>query len=559
MGIFAWVLLLFMFSFMFPWAHLLLRNNSSILLLVLTTFGFSIGTLTLAMLWLNLTGLAVDWRVTFAICSACCLIGIIVLSRIYPLRRLPTFTRPSFSFIVIAIMSGLVLGNAVYWPFAIDDSVTIYAWYGKFIAQTQHLPTLSNSSLYEAYPMLVPLAYAFTHQASGWINEYLAAAIPAILSIGAFWAAFQLGSELFGQRIGVIAALICVLTPAVTFWASASYTDLPCAFFYTLSMLYLWRAFKMKNSGDAFAAGLMGGLAAWTKNSGLLIAMPTFLWFTYKAVIVDRKVNFRAIFFWLAGFALAAAPWYIRNLIGAGFVIPPTGWTEQAQRTLSNLVPYLSNMRYYPVAPLLALGMWAIFLYAIRTRLRTHSSAFLSVFIMPFFFVWWLLFSYDIRFLLVILPCIAIAGAWFIDLGTSFLAERLVFVKVPRWSVILLLFIAIPAASTAIDHKFELLRSPLATDEDKHRTRLGARYQVALYLRSLPPQSRVWTKDLLIPYHADGIRVTTGMTPTFDQFCTQDYWVRTPNEPLPEYLTSTPIYQFDMYEVYKSASLCIRS
>jgi 4-amino-4-deoxy-L-arabinose transferase-like glycosyltransferase len=127
---------------------------------------------------------------------------------------------------LIGVIVVLILFNAAYWPFGIDDAVTIYATFGKQIAQTGQLP---RGSLYELYPMLVPLSYAFTHQAAGWIDEHLAALIPAILSVGLIGVAYLLGRELTNRTVGLIAAVLIALTPT-THWASSGYV-VACGFF----------------------------------------------------------------------------------------------------------------------------------------------------------------------------------------------------------------------------------------------------------------------------------------------------------------------------------------
>ena len=41
---------------------------------------------------------------------------------------------------------------------------------------------------------------------------------------------------------------------------------------------------------------------------------------------------------------IVAAPWYTRNLVIGGSVVPPTGWTDKAVHALSTLLPYLTGM-----------------------------------------------------------------------------------------------------------------------------------------------------------------------------------------------------------------------
>jgi hypothetical protein len=76
-----------------------------------------------------------------------------------------------------AVACGIVF-NAVSWPFPEGDALALYGPYGKFLYESRSLPV--GDRLHEAYPMLVPMAYAFAHWATGGVNEYVARLVPAV-------------------------------------------------------------------------------------------------------------------------------------------------------------------------------------------------------------------------------------------------------------------------------------------------------------------------------------------------------------------------------------------
>src|SRR5258708_27404943 len=292
---YGWIAAILSMIFMGRWARWLLHRSearalfptNNPLLLLLTTIGLSIGTLSLVMMWIGLFGRPIDWRVAAIICAIIGGSGFLLRDRLLLIPDDPLLATPPkplrnvglAAWIVIAVICGLILFNAVYWPFGIDDAVTIYASFGKSIATTQQLPV---GTLYELYPMLTPLNYAFVFQASGWTNEYAAALYPALLSVGVIGVAYLLGRELYNRAAGLIAALLLALTPMIAHWSSTGYVDLPAGFYYGMSALFLARLNRTGAWADALLAGIMAGLAAWTKNSALIIVVPIALWIAYN-------------------------------------------------------------------------------------------------------------------------------------------------------------------------------------------------------------------------------------------------------------------------------------
>jgi hypothetical protein len=544
----AWIITLLALVHAYPLARWLLRSPDLVLIL-LTTLGLSAGSLSLAMLALRVVNIPLTWQPVALICIVVSGVGYVLWQRdgrthgFAPANSVPLTTLEKLAIAIILIISGLIVFNSIYWPFGIDDAVGIYAYWGKQIYRTATLPALTRESLYEAYPMLVPLWYAFTHSAAGWVDEYLAGLIPALLSVGCFGAAYLLGRELFNRRVGIIAALLCTLVPAVTFWAGAGYTDLPCGFFYGMAGYFLWRA--RESWRYALLAGIMAGLAAWTKNSGLLIVGSIGLWIVIRFLRDDQKPTLREILLVVGGFIAVAAPWYVRNLLYTGSLLPPTGWTYAAQRTLSTLFPYLTSNRYLPLGALLTAGV----IYTFARVPFKRESLYLTAFYLPFFVIWWVLFSYDSRFLLAVLPFVAVMGAHLISVAAS-RSEQLPPRAVQIGTAGVILVLAGVSGFTAVDHKTELLRYPLMSDAEKHTVRLGGRYQVGLYLRQFPG-ARVWTQDPIMSYHADGVMVQSSPYPkdraALDGF---DYWIASPGEAVLDGLPE-PIYMAGGYRVFR--------
>jgi 4-amino-4-deoxy-L-arabinose transferase-like glycosyltransferase len=314
--------------------------------------------------------------------------------------------------------------------------------------------------------MQIPLGYTFAFLASGWENEYLARLIPALLSLACLPTLFVLGRMIFNRRAGEWAALLLVLTPTFVRWASSGYVDLPMAFFYTLSAIFVWRLRESHHTIDAVLLGISLGLAAWTKNAGLVGIALIYLWLILSQ-IKAKESYWRLIILAVGVCLVITAPWYIRNWLEAGLIVPPTAWTEQAQRTLSNIAVFITEpINFALTGWLVVIAMVAGIIQAVRKRYWSTGEFLLLFLTLPFFGIWWLLVSYDPRFLLLFLPLFTvIAGGWIAQLETS-ISKRLQN-PVRILASILIIGLTIYMLWISVEFKDEIIHHPFMGDEAK--------------------------------------------------------------------------------------------
>ncbi len=560
-------------TFMYPWALVMLPAPRDPLVVALTTLALSVGTLTLgmfALLWAApgifnravIQGAALlifalgAWWLAKATLQRTSGPGVIPRA-VAAARRHPV----SAAAVTLTVGIGaLVLFNAGYWPFGRADALQIYGALARHIYYYDALPTAINkyNTLHDAYPMLVPLSYTYTHMLTGGINEYMARLVPGLLSVGVLGAAYALGRAMYGAVVGAAAALLLAMTPTFTSWASAGYADLPAAFFFTLAAFFAWRHHESGRARDAVLAGGMAGLAAWTKNSALVLAGTLPLWVLYVWLRSKQRGGLstptvRSNYGWgvrmLGAMALVAGPWYLRNLALFGFVLPPTGWTWLAVRTPANLFPFLTNPKDYFVPGLLfTAGMAACLWRAAHGRAR---AALLLIFSGPLFAVWWALFSYETRFLLLILPLVAVMGAQTLVGTLKMIPARLL---AQRWAqrvaIVMLIALTLPAASKALLFKSAIIRSPLMGDVAKHRLQTGPAFEVGAYLDTLPAGTVVMSAVPYVAYYTGPeIDVREGWWLRFEA----SYWVLGPDHmPAPAGVLRAEIGDVRVYEVAES-------
>ncbi len=370
--------------------------------------------------------------------------------------------------LVVVVVSAAILLNAVYWPFYKDDAVGIYAEQAHFMYATRGLIPLDLTfySYYQAYPMLVQLSYTYSYLLSGWEDPYLAKVISTVLSLACLGAVFYLGKTLYDEKAGWLAVLLLALTPLFGRWASSGYADLPMAFYYTLASLFAWRGWKSNNTVDALISGIAIGLGAWTKNA-ILPAVGFWLIFMLLGLI-RKHISFKAVVVACAASAIVAAPWYLRNLVEAHLLMPATAWTDQAAPNLSNLLVFITHPENFGFTGwLILIGIVLALVQVVRNWRSADRDILLLVFTLPYFAFWWILASYDRRFILYFLPILVVLAAGYGLKLWGHIPNN--YHRSLGWLLtIITLGMTLYIASISVDYKAEILRDPLMNDAAKH-------------------------------------------------------------------------------------------
>jgi hypothetical protein len=528
----------------------------------LTTLALSLGWLTLLLFGLLLARPGRSpFAWAFAGCVALALAGLALAIRGAPPRRhedaAPGRAGPLEVALGLVVASGIAgaLLNAVAWPFEPGDALAVYAPMSRQVFEQWILP--SGDSLYEAYPQLVPFAYAFAHWSVGAPTESLARLVAALMAAGAVGAAGALGRAMGSARTGLAAAALVVLTPVFGRWASSGYTDIPGGFFLTLSALFAWRWRSEGGRRAALLAGLAAGLAMWTRNSTLVLACTLPLVVTMRWLELRRSASpASASIRWdaaamLGAAAVVAAPWYLRNAIVFGMVVPPTVWTDRARHALETLALMLRGDQHFGVPGWLftAALVHAVARWRTRDPARAGQHGVLLAFALPYVAAWWWLASYETRFLVTIVPIFAVMAA----LMLSDLARVLESAVPARWWRAAPLLAAASALALlpvslrkTIEHKGELLRYTRLDDAGRHRVRIGDLYELAGLLNALPPGSRVIGVPTMIRYHLDAARLrhvdwASAATLSPDRAPLYDFAVWRPGDgPVPAWLARRP-------------------
>lgn len=467
MTLFGWIVMVGLPIAAYPWAAVLLPANASTGLRAASALALTAGAIALIAFWVGMAGVALTfWTIAVPLLILIA-VGIALWLRAGGRPALPRLDRPASlagwaALLIALITGGAALFNALYLPFKTDDALGIYQPQAQMIYQTGALiPLTGADSLYRAYPMLVPFNYAFAYFASGWENEYAAKLIPTLLALSGLIAVYELARLMASARAGWLAVALLALTPAFARWASSGYVDLPMAAYYALAALFCLRAMR----GDGRAALLSAvwiGLAAWTKNAALI---GVGLWGAALAVgWLTGRIRLRTLLTAGVIAAVIAGPWYLRNLIGAGFLMPDTAWTEQAERTLDTLLVYVTLPDNFGLtgAVIVVAVAWAL-LRLVRGRPTERPDLVVVLgFTLPFFAAWWLFVSYDPRFVLLFTPILCALAGWFLDASIPTLPRT-----ASRALAVAGMIAALYIAFISVDYKDETLRDPFMSHAAK--------------------------------------------------------------------------------------------
>jgi hypothetical protein len=165
--------------------------------------------------------------------------------------------------LVIATMVRTISLNALGY----NSDEAVYAGQGAAIAQ---VPVLKDIfPIFRAHPLLFQftLALAFNWGVSDILGRLLSAAI----GVATVFLTYRLGARMYGERAGLIAALIMALMPYHVVVTRQVLLDGPMVFFSTLTLYLLARFAETRKLFWLYAIGAGLGLTFLAKETGFLI------------------------------------------------------------------------------------------------------------------------------------------------------------------------------------------------------------------------------------------------------------------------------------------------
>ena len=231
-----------------------------------------------------------------------------------PVIRYRTFGLPSICLLAIALRvayrayagSADFLGPDYHgYAFFWDIARNIAAGRGLGI---DGAPSAIRPPIYPGFLALVALAG----------GHYMLIVIPqALFGAGTVLCAFLIGNELFGQRTGMIAALLTALYPYYVVHDTALQETGMMTFSATLSVYLLLRARNSQSVATWLAAGAVLGLSVLIRTTMLPFALASVAWIAFAGEGPGRQTGLRASVVFLA-LIVGVGAWVGRNDIVFG-------------------------------------------------------------------------------------------------------------------------------------------------------------------------------------------------------------------------------------------------
>lgn len=288
--------------------------------------------------------------------------------------------------IVLVITWIRVVQIAIALPLGEWDAWTLWNLRAKFLAGPGGSWRYAVSPLlygtHPDYPLLLSAFVARVWRAGGSVYQAggaVALLAPVVTALGFFAALLALLMSavalLRGTASALLAGLVILSTTSLLIWAPSQYADIPLAFFYLGAIALILLAPSATPGGARILpwAGMCAGLAAWTKNEGvvfLICITVVFFAFTLwrlgtKIALIRTGLLFAGaapgvlLTLWLKFFlAPATDPLVTQGISGLGRLHDVSRYVEVASGFLHHLLNLGSGLAH----PLILLAILAIVL-----------------------------------------------------------------------------------------------------------------------------------------------------------------------------------------------------
>ncbi|MDD5317644.1 MAG: glycosyltransferase family 39 protein [Candidatus ainarchaeum sp.] len=293
-----------------PFAFAILKRDDSIARKIALGAQLSLGfnTLLLFLVGVLLAGMTWLFIPLYLIASA---IGVRLASQggfafKFPPLRFPVPEWQHLAALFCIAVIALEFYYSAFFPFYSWDAIASYNRWASAIFES------GGAQLFQPYPELVPIAYAFPYFAAGAVAQNYAHALSWVAGTLALFYAYETAKKFSAN--GWLAVFLALAIPEFIYLYNSGYADTFMAAFVSSGAYYALESLEGKGGKPALISGALFGLAAFSKPQGLflLFIVPS----AYAAAWAYSKWRKLAsgapasCALSLASFAAVASPWY---------------------------------------------------------------------------------------------------------------------------------------------------------------------------------------------------------------------------------------------------------
>ena len=270
-----------------------------------------------------------------------------------------------------ACVASLVVAVRAYGaePFSSSDGWTTWNMHARIVHHGgQEWPQLLRAPqldwTHRDYPLLLPLSVARGWRLGGHDDPFVAGAISTLFAVATVGVLVGAVMRLRQRTLALAGGLVLLGTPFFVTFASNQHADIPLGFYILASLVLLAARVDARHEWRLAAlAGAAAGLAAWTKNEGILFALVAGSAWLGRGLVVRRERLAVAAFF--AGLALTLVPllYFKFALAPANDIVASDPWTRwqalwdgsRHRLILSAMLRDLGRFGEWSVPPFLAM------------------------------------------------------------------------------------------------------------------------------------------------------------------------------------------------------------
>lgn len=250
-------------------------------------------------------------------------------------KRIDLFLKVSVIFLIL-----LRFVLAFYYPVFSDAT--------KYLYISKH-PELMLRPDFQYFP---PLEFIFGTLIYAILSDFGLKLIAPIFGALSIYYTYRLGKDIFGERKGLVAAVILGILPSHIYLSAMAYQDIVVTATATIFLYYFYRSLNAVNlkDGNIIKAGIALGFTALSKFTGVIV-LPFVLLYYFLCAIKQRAIDtglLKKCFIIICIGAVVASPYYVRELLLFGdflgsFQLVPAKVTERYDLTGSFVGVYFNQ------------------------------------------------------------------------------------------------------------------------------------------------------------------------------------------------------------------------